>query len=75
MKYACHSFSASSSWFDYIARNAKGGFTIYVYNARGVGGQKYEKFVNVHSIKIVNEGRWVVRNGDCNEKNDPVFVR
>ena len=41
---------------------AKGAFTIYVYNARWVGGQKSGKFVNVYSIKIVNEGRWVVKN-------------
>ena len=40
----------------------KGAFTIYVYNARWVGGQKSGKFVNVYSIKIVNEGRWVVKN-------------
>ena len=38
-----------------------GSFTIYVYNARWVGGQKSGKFVNVYSIKIVNEGRWVVK--------------
>ena len=34
---------------------SKGAFTIYVYNARWVGGQKSGKFVNVYSIKIVNE--------------------
>ena len=37
-------------------------FTIYVYNARWVGGQKSGKFVNVYSIEIVNEGRRVVKN-------------
>ena len=42
--------------------NDKGWFTIYVYNARWVGGQKYGKFVNVHSIKVVNVGGWVVKN-------------
>ena len=26
-----------------------------------MGGQRYGKFVNVYSIKIVNEGSWVVR--------------
>ena len=41
---------------------SKGAFTIYVYNTRWVGGQKSGKFVNVYSIKIVNEGRWVVKN-------------
>ena len=39
-----------------------GAITNYVYNARGVVGQKYGKFVNVYSIEIVNEGRWVVKN-------------
>ena len=39
-----------------------GAFSIYVYNTRWVGGQKSGKFVNVYSIKIVNEGRWVVKN-------------
>ena len=40
----------------------KGAFTIYVYNARWVGGQKFGKFVSIHRIKIVNEGSWVVKN-------------
>ena len=39
-----------------------GAFTIYGYNARWVGGQKYGKFVTVYTIKIVNEGRWLVKN-------------
>ena len=30
--------------------------------ARWVDGQNSGKFVNVYSIKIVNEGRWVVKN-------------
>ena len=40
----------------------KGAFTIYVYNARWVGGQKSGKFVNVYSIKVVNEGRLIAKN-------------
>ena len=32
----------------------KGAFTIYVYNARWVGGQKSGKFVKIYSIKIIN---------------------
>ena len=39
----------------------KGVFTIYVYNARWVGGQKSGKFVNVYNIEIVTKGRWVVK--------------
>ena len=39
-----------------------GAFTIYVDNARWVGGQKFGIFVNIYSIKIVKEGRWVVKN-------------
>ena len=39
-----------------------GAFTIHVYNARLMGGQKSGKFVNVYSIEIVNEGGWVVKN-------------
>ena len=41
--------------------NTYGGFTIYVYNARWVGGQKTRKFVNVDSINIVNVGGWVIK--------------
>ena len=40
----------------------EGWFTIYVYNTRWVGGQRFGKFVNVYSIKLVNGGRWVVKN-------------
>ena len=39
-----------------------GMFTIHVYNARWVGGKKSGNFVNIYSIRIVNEGRWVVKN-------------
>ena len=46
----------------YFCPDLWGAFTIYIYNARWVGGQKSGKFVNVYSIKIVNEGRWVVEN-------------
>ena len=53
-------------WTQFVFNNkiktTYGVFTIYVYNARWVGGQKSGKFVNVYSIKIVNEGRWVVKN-------------
>ena len=38
-----------------------GPYTIYVHNARWAGGQKSGKFVNVYNIKIVNEGRWVIK--------------
>ena len=31
------------------------------YNAGWVGGQKSGKFVNVYSIEIVNQNRWVVK--------------
>ena len=31
-------------------------------NYRWVDGQKFWKFVDVHSIRIVEEGRWVVKN-------------
>ena len=34
---------------------------MYVYNDRWVGSQRFWKIVNVYSIKIVNEGRWVVK--------------
>ena len=37
----------------------KGAFTIYVYNARWVGDQKFGNFVNIYCIKIVNQCRWV----------------
>ena len=39
-----------------------GAFTICVYNARWAGGKKSGNFVNVYSIEIVKEGRWVVKN-------------
>ena len=39
----------------------KGAFTIYVYNARWVGDQKFWKFVNVYSINIVKKGGWSKR--------------
>ena len=41
---------------------ACGAFTIYVYNARWMGSQKFGIFGNVYSIKIVNDGWWVVKN-------------
>ena len=40
----------------------QGAFTIYVYNARWVCGQKSGKFDNIYGMKIVNEGRWMVKN-------------
>ena len=35
---------------------AKGAFTNYVYKRRGVGGQKYQLFVNFYTVENVNGG-------------------
>ena len=51
--------------FSYLnAQNYRDTLIRGVHNlcARWVGGQKSGKFVNVYNIKIVNEGRWVVKN-------------
>ena len=46
-----------------IARISKGWFTIYVYKARWVPGQKTGKIVNVSVPNCKRGGGWVVKNG------------
>ena len=56
LKFVNNSRGEGNGCAGYAAADPLWGFTIYVFNARWVGGQKYGKFVNVHSIKIVNGG-------------------
>ena len=41
----------------------QGVFTNYVYERRGVGGQKNRPFVNFYTIENVNEGKEVCNGG------------
>ena len=51
--------AALANYGSHVKIYHQGAFTVYVYNPRWVGNQKSGKFVNVYSIKIVNEGSTV----------------
>ena len=52
-----YSKSSNSANFE-----ARWGFTVYVYNARWVGGQKSGKIVKVYGINCKRLGEWVAKN-------------